>query len=372
MAQEENQQEQSRQDQPSSVDRANEVYRNTLKLRRTYKKVKGLRTTVNAFRAARAGVAAVQTGGAALEGAAATSPIWAPASVIGLIILIIVVTLIILFGGGQNVNAGTPDACASIGGYCNTGSCTSPDLMDTSGASCSASLTGQPQICCIPPSTSTGCSAPPTCASGDYLSCLKNQFGITMKGTYSSNDLNIVFNGFAVGFKYPIFLTWFKSVRPTVTISPYSTCPSNLWCDGAWATVTAGAQMTLYQKFLSASSRYQRVVLVHEAAHMAMQASSTANNTQYTLYANAYTNRLNRSCYSSLGILKTYPANLIPLSQLTYDRKVHESWADSVADSVLCPANTTCPSNGGGGTSIYDFPGTCSYIYNYVKTSLGC
>lgn len=324
---------------------------------------------------------AIQTARAATTTIVDTAPVWGPVALIilailGVIFLIIVLAIVIItifFGGGgqPTIITGTQQDCvADLGGQClPPGSfCTSPNTIDT-GGTCKTPVGA---TCCVPPITTGACGVAPTCASGDYLFCLKNQFGITMQGAYNTTSLKVVYDGFAIGFKYPTFLAWFKSVTPTVTISSYAQCPNGQWCAGAWATVTSGAQMTLYQNFINAGARYQRYILTHEAGHMAAQANRTANNAQYVLYQNAYAGSQSTSCYNNIGIIDTYPWHVVGSGQLDYDRKVRESWAESVADSVLCPANTTCPSNGGGGTSISNFPGTCSYIYNYVNKTLGC
>jgi hypothetical protein len=322
-----------------------------------------------AVQGAAAGVETMVTTVSAGVTALVTSEIWVPLLVIGGIILLIVLTGVISFMTDEEVNAGSdlPVLCADIGGTCSaqTNCSDIPNSQPNSTASCND--TTKP-TCCVP--TSQACGATPTCPTGNYLNCIQSQFGVTMGGSYTASDLNKIFNGWAIGFQYPTFLAWFKSVHPSVTVSSLPECPTSLWCSGAWATVESGARMTLYQNFLNSAPAYQHYVLVHEAGHMAAQANQSANNAQYTLYSNGLSK--NSNCYNSSGVLLTFPLDLIPSEQRTYDRKVAESWADSIADTVFCPINTSCPSNGGGGAPISNFPETCSYIYNYVKSVLGC
>lgn len=137
----ENKEQQDQQQQASSVDRVNQVYDNALRLRRAYKKVKGLRTAVNAFRAARAGATA-------LQGAAATSPAWGTAAAIIILIILIISVFIIVFGGGDMAKSGAIENEVSYECPvdCQATACTGTDIPDTN-ATCSSAPT---DVCCIP------------------------------------------------------------------------------------------------------------------------------------------------------------------------------------------------------------------------------
>lgn len=142
----------------SSVDRVNDlinkgqsVRKNAQRLKNAYRGIKAARTAATA---ARTGAMALQGTAAAGEAAVATSPVWGTAAVIILIILLIIVVFVIVFAGAQSVKGGTPQDCIAIGGTCGT-TCQSPNILDTSGASCSASL-GQNQVCCV-----SGADLPP-------------------------------------------------------------------------------------------------------------------------------------------------------------------------------------------------------------------
>lgn len=147
--------------QKSSVDRVNQIYDNALRLRRTYKKTRGLRTAVNAFRAARAGTTVAQGAGAVaggISGGTAAAIIF----LILLIIFLIIMIFVVIFGGNQNVNAGTPPECTTVGGTCSsqtTCSDVSNSQPDTTGATCTDATT---PTCCVPlppPPSGTGCNA---------------------------------------------------------------------------------------------------------------------------------------------------------------------------------------------------------------------
>lgn len=129
----------SQKQQKSSADRTNEVYENALRLRRGYKKVKGLRTAVNTVRKVRAGVAAAQA-------AAATSEVWVPVLVIGIIIFLIIIVIVVIFGGGQMAAGGGGTGSNACTGTCQASACTGTDIPDTT-ATCTDSAN---PICCVP------------------------------------------------------------------------------------------------------------------------------------------------------------------------------------------------------------------------------
>ncbi|HYM65521.1 MAG TPA: hypothetical protein VES68_03505 [Candidatus Sulfotelmatobacter sp.] len=149
---ENNENEQERSRQRSSVDRVNDLIDKA-------KQARNIKKGYKAFKTARKGHAAIEAGGALLEGGetvggaviggAGIGTAGAVLLIILFIIGLIIIIFIVIFGGVQNTRAGVA-ACETLGGTCAT-SCQPPDTLDTTGASCSASLAGVPQVCCISP-----------------------------------------------------------------------------------------------------------------------------------------------------------------------------------------------------------------------------
>lgn len=132
-----NQENQEQQEQrKSSVDRVNDVIN---KSRSTYQKAKHLRNVYRGIRAARTTAAVVQ-------GAVATSEVWVPILVIGIIIFLIIVVFIIVFGGGGVRGGLTGEPGGSYAcDTCQATACTGADVPDPNGR-CAIST----DICCVP------------------------------------------------------------------------------------------------------------------------------------------------------------------------------------------------------------------------------
>lgn len=206
-----------------------------------------------------------------------------------------------------------------------------------------------------------------SCPSEDYVTCLKEQFGVTVAGSPTQDTLKIIYDGLARGYnRLPRGASLLKSMTPTYTFSSSFTGDG-----GAWAITYPSGDQTFYQAFFTGSFRYRQYLVVHESAHAVANAKPSL---QITLYDSVYNSGLDGACFNSYGVIKTYPLNLlfkrfpdgIPLWS-----KIHETWADSFSNMVFCDNTGTCPANGGGGESIPNFPGTCSNIYNYMQSNLG-
>lgn len=212
----------SQKQQKSPADRTNEVYENALRLRRGYKKVKGLRTAVNTVRKIRTGVAAAQT-------AAATSEVWVPVLVIGVIIFLIIIVVVVIFGGGQMAAGGGGTGSNACTGTCQAGACTGTDIPDTT-AVCTDSAN---PTCCVP-QPPPGIQ-PPVHFYCQYdnkwetASCKINKYGCTptsvamILSSYGDtmwNPLSTALangrNGCAGGSSASDFIPWIKSLGYTV------------------------------------------------------------------------------------------------------------------------------------------------------------
>lgn len=305
-----NQDNQEQQGQPnSSVDRVNQVYDNALRLRRAYKKVKGLRTAVNAFRAARAGATA-------LQGAAATSPAWGTAAIIGLIILIIVVTLIIIFG--SEGSATNPEGCYTIA------------APDTNPAPVSATV-------------------------DDYFTI--------SGGTSGQKDAIRTITMYSLKYpKLPPLLRVGTKGKIRIKISSAQDNGG-----GGWLTTdrTTGI-ITVYQKYFSGSKYTQNFYINHEIGHIVYNRNAGLTDGFY-----GASHPYDTKCYDSEGYIKTFPTSL---HRNEVSAPEHESFAEAYADTIFCKTNQTCrytgSNPGSGDGSIDNFPGTCSHAYSWMTNNV--
>lgn len=273
------------QNQPSYVDRANEAYKNALRLKKAYKKARRLRTAANVVRGVRAGVATIQT-------AAATWEIWVPALIIGLIVFLIITTVVIIFGGTQqNVNAGTPQDCATIGGTCSSQTTCSdvPDSQPDATSICSD--TSKP-TCCSPKSSLT-------CDPDNPALSLSQNFNVTAATTDKSQLLEICAI-LAIPSQSSSYQNLLKRAGPTRIDFNNNPCG---------ATVHADGSITLKSFFTGCNAFTRKWILIHETGHVLainygglwdrFFASSGAyyphDPTCYTVYGGSY-------------YLRTYPA----------------------------------------------------------------
>lgn len=205
------------------------------------------------------------------------------------------------------------------------------------------------------------------CESQNFRQCLKNQFNITVAGSPRDSDLQATYRGYKIVSGYKAFYAAFKKGRITITYSTSSTCPSSLWCSGAWATVDTVGNMTLYRRIWSSSDRYQNYFMIHEGAHVADNYLGRINE---NLYYNAYTLRKDRDCFNSIGVIKTYPASLLGSSP-SLTRRQNETFAESVVNTIQCKNGGTCGPNGGSSASaIADWPSKCKYINKLILNKI--
>lgn len=200
------------------------------------------------------------------------------------------------------------------------------------------------------------------CTSKNYVACSKSQFGLTINGA-SNSMLEQIYNTYQAAFSsHPNYLALFKSETPTFT---FVAGPGP---QGAYARASNG-NITFYSGFLGASNSYQNYVLIHESGHIIAAAN---NRLQTNLYAQTYQAGVDLACFDSIAILKTYPISVDPYRNEVWS-KIAETFAESLADTLLCTGSGTCKSNGGpnsGALPISNFPGTCSHIVNYIKTKV--
>lgn len=241
-----------------------------------------------------------------------------------------------------------PPTCESLGG-----SCVSAQLCRAEG---SGTITGATDC-----STNVCCNFSSfTCPSGNYAACLKAQFGITAVNM-SNAMLKEIYTTYASAFDgHTNYLALFKSRASTYTFVPAA------GPNGAFAIAHSGGDVTLYQGFANTSNSFQKFVLIHESGHVIAGARPSL---QINLYNQTYNAGVDLACFSNLGILKTYPAGVVS-GGVTMSVRINETFAESLADTLTCTGSGTCKGNGGGASPISNFPSTCAYIVNYIKTKV--
>lgn len=215
---------------------------------------------------------------------------------------------------------------------------------------------------CLTPNTKHCCGSTTfTCPAGNYAACLSGQFRITVVGA-SNAMLKKIYDVYALAFtSHPRYLALFKSRTPTFTFVNYYNQ------NGAFAITSGNGDVLFFLGFVNqASAAFQSFVLVHESGHIIAGANPSL---QINLYNQTYNAGVDRVCFSRLGILKTYPAGVIA-GGVTIQVRINETFAESLADTLFCTGTGTCKSNGVGGAPIPNFPSTCSYIDNYIKTKV--
>ena len=264
--------------------------------------------------------AAMQGGRMAATGiAGATSEIWVPVVIVGLIIVVIIV---VFFGGVSGVKGG--------------------DLSNNS------------------PSPSESSNPPgvtPTCTNGDIASCLKNDFHIIVTNATTS-QMNDIYNIFALPMSCPIY-------KQLLLNGSYLTI-SLLSDDGGCHGYTPGPSINIYnysycQKMVFKNRQY---LLIHESGHAIKWRNPRV---QQNYVSNAW--KSDSGCYDS-GYLKTYPLRCGSSCGISPDR---ESFAESIADTIMCSDGGTCQYAGAGNKysqPIYNFPSACPTTNNWTNSNI--
>lgn len=339
------------QNQPSYVDRANEAYKNALRLKKAYKKARRLRTAANVVRGVRAGVATIQT-------AAATWEIWVPALIIGLIVFLIITTVVIIFGGTQqNVNAGTPQDCATIGGTCSSQTTCSdvPDSQPDATSICSD--TSKP-TCCMPKSILD-------CTPANAAMSLKNSLNIVVTGAANNNQISTICKIYSKVVVSPLYKQLLTCGGNQLTIALVNT---------SGGISLGGPNLIQLNGFFASDKNYasQENLLIHESGHVMKKRNCLRVSQQYE---NAYSNLVssNGACYS-LGYVKSYPLRLgtFPCNPglITGINSTSESFAEQIADYVTYKYFTN-PTGFRCSQSLQSvYVSVCSNTYAWVKNNI--
>lgn len=211
------------------------------------------------------------------------------------------------------------------------------------------------------PSPTDSSGAPgtiPTCTSGNIVSCLKNDFNITVTNGTTA-QMNDIYNVFALPFSYPLYKQLMANGGTPLTI--------NLLSDGGgchgW---TPGPSINIYnysycQSFAFKNRQY---LLIHESGH----AINWRNpRVQQAFVSNAWND--DSACYQS-GYLKTYPLRCGASCRITPSR---ESFAEAIADYVMCSGGGTCQYAGVGNAysqPINNFPAACPVTNSWTGSNV--
>lgn len=261
-------------------------------------------------------------GGAAAGGAAASAPAWiVPAAIIGVCLLVVVI-IVVFFGGSSNSASGSIEGSASP----------------------SASIESSP-------------GTTPTCTSGDTASCLKNDFHILVNNA-SQSQLNDIYNIFALPMSYPKY-------KNLVNNGPYLTI--NLLSDsGGCHGYTPGVSINIYNYSYCQTMPFKnrQYLLIHESGHAINWRNARV---EQNYVSNAW--KGDPGCYES-GYLKTYPLRCGSSCGISPDR---ESFAESIADTIMCSGGGTCQYAGSGNAyskPIYNFPSSCPTTNNWTHSNI--
>ncbi|MCL6096893.1 MAG: hypothetical protein M1444_04435 [Patescibacteria group bacterium] len=236
--------------------------------------------------------------------------------------LVLVIVVIVLFGGISGVKGG--------------------DLSNIPSPSPSAG----------PPGTT------PTCTSGDIAACLKNDFNITVTNGTTA-QMNDIYNIFALPFSYPLYKQLITNGGGYLNINLLS---DNNGCHG-W---TSGPSINIYNYSYCQSLAFKnrQYLLIHESGH----AINWRNpRVQQSFVSNAWNN--DSACYQS-EYLKTYPLRCGGSCGISPTR---ESFAEAIADYVMCSGGGTCQYAGAGNAysqPIYDFPSACPVTNNWTGSNV--
>lgn len=232
-----------------------------------------------------------------------------------------------------------------------------------------------------------------SCTGADYVSCLSTQFDTSLaiettppspsplpnvspspssspfaspSSSPSSNPTlspsliqqraKVIYDALSTPLSYLSYFTTYTAKPVTITLgiakSKDGTGPR-----GAWAMVPSAGHITLYPRYFSASRNFKTYLITHESGHILAANSSVGKDLQARLYNEVYLKGLDSGCFNQYGVIQTY--KLVPKSPIA------ETFAESIADTLLCQLGKNC--NVGGGKVISDFPNTCSNTYNFIR-----
>ncbi len=195
-----------------------------------------------------------------------------------------------------------------------------------------------------------------TCPSGDYATCLKQNFNISVFGGNAA-DLAKIFQAFAFAGQSPQYLSLLtangQSLKIIIGFNDPRACNGVTVGFAGIITLTDGACFNIPQN----SFRY---LIIHESGHVI----DARNPRLYQSFPWSQLQATDSSCYSS-GYLKSYPLRCGSSCGI---RPKDESFAESVAN-MLMPTS----SNKTGFLSsqtINNFQTDCPATYNWFKDNV--
>ncbi len=200
------------------------------------------------------------------------------------------------------------------------------------------------------PSSTPG--VPPSCTSGNIAACLKTDFNITVTNGTTA-QLTDIYNIFSLPFSYPTYKQFIGSSPLNIVLLSDS--------NGCHGYTPSGAVIDIYNFSYCQSLPFKnrQYLLIHESGHVI----SFRTRLLQSYVSNAW--EQDPSCYES-GFLKTYP-----LRSGVNDKQ--ESFAESIADYVMCSGGGTCQYAGAGNGSsqpINNFPSSCPVTNAWVGLNI--
>lgn len=334
----------------SGVDRANELINRARQARKLQKGLKGANQSLRAARAARTAATAVQT-------AAATSEIWIPALIIGVIIFLIIVVIVIIFGGAkQEEIAPTSQDCTAIGGTCSSQT-TCSDVPNSQPDATTTCTDSAKPTCCVPPPAPTE-----TCGlSCDDLNinpalCLKQNFNVVVNNGTNQQKID-VYKMLAYASKSCEYKRLLMKGGETLTIrmNDYGVVA----CAGYTPTENL---IRLGPCSISYSAR--KYLLIHESGHIIKD----RNPGLYQRYPLTTLRTQDARCYSPDGFLISYPLRVSCSYSTTAYTKRSEGFAEGIADysnyMSYNPTGTYCA------VALTRFPTQCPKTYNWFNINI--
>ena len=204
------------------------------------------------------------------------------------------------------------------------------------------------------PSSTPG--APPSCTSGDIAACLKTDFNITVTNATVAEQ-NDIYNIFSLPFSYPTY----KQLIGSSPLKIVLLSDSN-GCHG-WTPNGGTIDVYNFSYCESLPFKNRQYLLIHESGHVI----SFRTRLSQSYVSSAW--NTDSGCYDQ-GYLKTYPLRCGSSCGISPQQ---ESFAESIADYVMCSGGGTCQYAGAGNGSsqpINNFPSSCPITNTWVGSNI--
>lgn len=301
--------------------------------------------------AVRAGAQAAVAAGQTLV---STAPAW---GIPALILFIIIIVVIIIFGGGQNVKAGNPQDCTTIGGTCSSQPTCSdvPDSQPDTTSICSD--TSKP-TCCVAKSILD-------CTPANAAKSLKDGLNIVVTGAANNDQISTICKIYSKVIVSPLYKQLLTCGGNQLTIALVNTSGS----------ISLGGPNLIQLNGFFASGKNdasRENLLIHESGHVMKNRNCLRVSQQYE---NDYSNLVSSdgACYN-LGYVRSYPLRLGTFrcnpGLITGITSTSESFAEQIADYVTYKYFTN-PTGFRCSQSLQSvYMSVCSNTYTWVRSNI--